>query len=224
MFSSGLIPYFHYYLQVLVVVNDGLEARNQTYDLNMFKSLGSVSATRTSSSEQNVDIEAPPVHHKHLFYQAPPESITTFQIDRTLHESSGNLVRDGGFEESSGAWTLDLGNDGGISSSELVWRGQYSGFLDGVLSEVRMIQYIPAPKNGTYYLSATCLTGGRSAKLGVLIAGSGKEITIRQGIGYHPLAFSFTANQGEEIGVYFYSAQQNAKSYIDDVSLFYYSN
>jgi len=189
----------------------------------MFTSFGRVSATRTSPTEQHAEIQPPAISGKQLVYVAPPLSITTIQIFDALHESSGDLLIDGGFEALADAWKVELGAEGGVFNSGNVWRGNYSGFLDGSLSEVRLAQNVAAPRTGMFYLTATCWADGSTAKLGVFVNGETvRELNISRRSGYEPYALSFPATEADNITVYFYSGQETASSFIDDVSLFYY--
>jgi O-glycosyl hydrolase len=216
---------------VIVVINDHATATVQrSISLTLFNEIGEISATRTSPTEQNAAVTpAPTLEGTQLKFSTPPQSVTTVVISDAVHSSSGNLIKNGEFEDVAlGDWTIVGGStaDGGIVTGENVWNGKSSGFLGNATegnTEIRLVQTVKAPKDGVYYLTAWCATAAPAgSKLGVMVNNvQGPQVIVVGGNEFNFYAFSFAATQDADIQVYFAVPPTLGLSYVDDVSLYY---
>ena len=211
----------------MVIVNGNGEDSFNSFDLNLFASLGSVTATRTSASEQNVIISPPQINagtNAILDYTAPPESITTITIveAKVSDYTKVNLVQNGDFEEGNGnpnPWTLFFGENGG-ANQDYLRRGSFSGFIRTTDSDMAINQDIVVSQSKTYYLSAWCATSGPGSKFGIKVNDEqGPEHILTPSQGYKSYGISFNANAGDKVSVYLYAPADGSESFIDDPTL-----
>jgi len=182
-----------------------------------------ITATRTSSDEQNVNLGNISLDGEgQLTFYFPGKSITTFVATQAVAKPVTQLIQNGNFESPEREmWTLLYGSrvDGAINGY-YVYRGEYSGYLEILDSELSLMQNVIAPATKTYYLTARVAGSGSDIKLGVLINDNqGPEIIVEPWQGYQVYGLSFNANVGDKISVYLYGPQGVANGQIDDVIL-----
>lgn len=214
-----------------MIVNDDFNEIIKTFDLSQFCELGTLSATRTSPSEQHFVISSPPIIEKLITYAAPARSVTTFIIfDAILNSNEPtNLIQNGNFEIRNDFtalpdhWTLFFGTNGG-ANDDYTWKGNYSGYVTSTSDiHISLNQQIILPvgiSKSKFHLSARCATSGDYSKIGVKVNDvQGPEEKIQPRAGYKIYGLSFEAFPGDIVDVYLYSARSDADSYMDDVVL-----
>jgi len=204
-------------------VNIGTSDSTLNFDLTHLSSPPKVTATRTSSSEQNANIgEIPLTGEPSLLYSAPPKSVTTFVLTEVAPQTLPNLIVNGDFEsQGKEGWSLLYGSrpDGAING-QYVYTGSMSGYIDFSISELSLMQNVTAPTTKRYYLSARVATSGTSTSFGVLLNGlQGPDVAIAENRGYQPYGMQFDANEGDIISVYLYGPNGNNNGQIDNVML-----
>lgn len=218
-------------IKVIVIVNEDANEIIKSFDLSQFCQLGILSATRTSTSEENSVISSPPIIEKSFTYVTPARSVTTFVISNAILDSNepANLIQNGNFEIRNELtalpehWTLFFGTNGG-ANDDYTWKGNYSGFITTTLDiDISLNQRIIIPSgvsNSKFHLSARCATSGDYSKIGVKVNDvQGPEESIQPRAGYKAYSLSFEASPKDIVDVYLYSARSNSVSYIDDVVL-----
>jgi len=201
---------------VLVVVNPNKEAKSMTYDLELFSSLGQMSAFRTSPSEQLAQMSAGVnvnTTTKVLTFSSSPESITTVIFKDATSANLVSLINNGDFEGSLTSWNAT--GDAGITTTS-AWLGDQSGFVrNGSLSQTIVVK-----TTGSVFLSARCASNESNATLSLAINGLSnyyiRSVVIdkKQFIAYGIQGF---ARAGDVVTVTFSSSKGEAN--IDHVSV-----
>ncbi|XP_035702640.1 endo-beta-1,6-galactanase isoform X1 [Folsomia candida] len=211
---------------VIVTVNIQGIVRAVNYDLRLVASSSTptVTATRTSATEENADLGEVPLNGEfEVIYNAPPTSITTFLVmNAVLSDTLENLLVNGDFESvGREGWSLLYGDrDDGAINGNYVYTGSLSGYLDFAPSELSLIQNVTVPESRTYYLSARVATSSLRAVFGILINGEqGRELGVGVSRGYEPYGISFYAAAQDVISVYVYGPRGASNAQIDNVVL-----
>lgn len=193
-----------------------------SFDLTLAGSAVTVSAFRTSSTEQNAELGEVPLTEEGLIVSLPPRSVTTLVIQDVVVSNNENLINNADFEDpGKGGWFLLFGEreDKAINGN-YVYLGQFSGYLDFGPSELSLMQNITAQISKTYYLSVRVATSSSNAVFGVLLNGAqGPETKIEAFKGYQPYGMSFQANAQDVISVYVYGRRGSDNAQIDEVVL-----
>lgn len=223
IFSKNSVKYF-IFSQVLVVVNEVNSQRQATFDLTTFNLPIEITATRTSSSEQNYDLGRISLNNDgELSFYFPAKSVTTFVATSAVAKAVTQLLQNGDFESpTKEPWVLFFGTrvDGAING-DYVYTGDYSGYLDFTESELSLNQDVIAPESKTYYLTARVATNGPETKFGVLVNDiQGPELVVEAWHGYQVFGLSFKAQAGDKISVYLYGPKgDGTNGQIDNVFL-----
>jgi len=208
---------------VIVTTNDTSSAQDYTYDLSLFDSLGSIEAYRTSATENLASVPAS-VTNKQLTHTAQPRSITTYIISDALYSDSGvNLLSNPGFETGDlspwlGEWNASLA---GVEPNYPLMGVRDAYLHPTLLSDVAIYQTITAPSTKTYTLTAYAASNISSGvQLGVNVNGVQRSSLSIAGDGsYAPYKITFNASEGQNIKIWYYSANKAGWATLDQVIL-----
>ena len=153
----------------------------------------------------------------------PLSAGTAITCDRVMvNHGKANLLENGGFESQSlspwaGVWTPFLA---GVESTFPQFGLSNAYLHPNLVSDVGIEQSVTAPETRDYTLTVYAASTKAGTSIGVDVDGvQAAAAAVAEGGTYQPYTLTFSANEGQQIKVWYYSSKGSGWATLDDVIL-----